>query len=304
MANGVAFNLAKSLGGKSSQNLKLPVSALYYDPKKDARNVAHLSDHVQNLANKIRVEGYLSDFPIKVRPDKSGNNFEIINGRNRYRAMCLIVESKDLGNWDGFAEVTPTRPDISESEFFFQTLQGNNDAQRPFTAIEEGFYFQQLYDNHSQTLDQIAKRIGKSITYVSDRLALVNLPKSEMKDEIEHFVNTGVMSPTAATEIAKLPEEKRVEAWKEIKKIHSENSQNNTLSSGKTSTKKGIRVKDVKKATSKKGATASPINSISIRTFKENRNICAKMFQATKSEIWGKALEVLDATWNNKVIDE
>lgn len=302
MANGITVNLAKELGGKTSGNLKLPVSALFYDPNKDARDPKSPSilSHVEDLANKIREQGYLSDFPIKARPDKNGKRFEIVNGRNRFRAMQLIVESKDFGKWDGYAEVTPTRPDISEEEFYFNTLQGNNDAQKPFTASEEGFYFHRLNESGKKSMDEIAKRIGKSIAYVKDRIDLAKMPNSELKKEIESFVNSGIMSPTAAIEIAKKPEEERNKIWEDVKKKHNENMQSNSnqLSSGKKSTKKGIKVSDIKNA----GKKSAPSDHISIRVIKSNMDVCRKMFDATKSEIWEKSLYVLEQTFAGKII--
>ncbi len=307
MSNGIALQIVKNVGGKTSGNFKLPVSALYFDPSKDGReDTPDLKEHVNNLAANIREQGFLSDFPIKARPDKVTGKYEIANGRNRYRAMMMIVESKDFGNWDGFAEITPTKPNIPDDEFFFMTLHGNNEFQKPFKPMEEGFYFKKLNDSksnggHDYSLDEIAKRIGKSIAYVSSRITLVSMPDNEMKKEIQDYVNSGIMTATVAMEIAKRPEAERKGIWNDLKKKHAEAKVNDskTLPSGKKSTKKSIQVKDVKKADKK----STHSDHISIRTFKANLEVCRTMYESTKSEVWEKALEVMNATFDGKVID-
>lgn len=309
MANGVARNLAKEVGGKTRENLKLPVESLYFDPKFEKRE--ELGD-IDWIVNNILEGGFWNHEPILARPDKTSKKFEVVNGRRRFRA-CL--KAKELG-WKGMVEVAVTDPNMTNQDLIFMTINSNNDSRKPFSMGEEGEYFQMLVDMETAPED-ISKKIGKSITYVLDRLALANVD-SEMKDEFKSYIQEGKLSPTAAAKIAKISDkEERDRIWGEMKSSH--NAQVKEATKNETPQETVVNGKKVTVVTSPNGKekVVHPVvkkmkvsdvakkagkgtEHISIKILKKNLEKCETMFKETGSDYWECGVKVLMATLANK----
>jgi ParB family chromosome partitioning protein len=114
------------------------------------------------LADSIATYGLLQ--PILVK--SLGQDYEIINGERRYRA-CLKLRLKTI-------KAIVREP--SEDEAADLRLVENVDRKN-LTDIELAWEFQRRVDK-KQTHEQIAKVIGKTRTYVTQRLALLKLSKT------------------------------------------------------------------------------------------------------------------------------
>lgn len=113
------------------------------------------------LAASIRELGVLQ--PILVRPD--GTGFELIAGERRWRAArraglrtipALVRETDDLSSLEQAVVENLHRKDLN--------------------ALEEAAAYQQLVDDFGLTQDQVATRVGKSRSAVSNTLRLFQLP--------------------------------------------------------------------------------------------------------------------------------
>ena len=116
---------------------------------------------LQELADSMTATGQA--VPITVKP--AGARFVIVTGERRWRAAQLL-------GWSTLrADVLQ---DIDAATAQWQTMVEN--IQRAgLTPIEEAHAFQKLVDaGHTQT--EIAKRIGKTQSYVAQKIRLLRLP--------------------------------------------------------------------------------------------------------------------------------
>lgn len=114
-----------------------------------------------DLAASVREIGVLQ--PILVRP--TGDRYELIAGERRWRAAiraglavipAIIRPTDDLGSVERALVENLHRSDL--------------------TPLEEASAYQQLIDDFSMTHEQVATRVGKSRSAVSNMLRLLTLP--------------------------------------------------------------------------------------------------------------------------------
>ena len=117
---------------------------------------------LQELADSMTATGQA--VPITVKP--VGARFVIVTGERRWRAAQLL----------GWSTIRADVQDIDAATAQWQTLVEN--IQRAgLTPIEEAHAFQKLVDaGHTQP--EIAKRIGKTQSYVAQKIRLLRLPAS------------------------------------------------------------------------------------------------------------------------------
>jgi ParB family chromosome partitioning protein len=118
---------------------------------------------LEDLSNSIKAIGVLQ--PILVRPSEGGS--ELIAGERRWRA----ARRAGLTEIPAVVKVTD---DMSSTE---QALVENLHRQ-DLTALEEAAAYRQLLDDFSLTHDQVAERVGKSRSAISNALRLLTLPAS------------------------------------------------------------------------------------------------------------------------------
>jgi ParB family transcriptional regulator, chromosome partitioning protein len=121
-------------------------------------------ESLADLASSIREIGVLQ--PILVRPLEAGR-YQLIAGERRWRAArragLAIIPA-----------VIRTTDDMASVE---QALVENLHRQ-DLTALEEAAAYQQLIEDFGLTHDQVATRIGKSRSAVTNTLRLMQLPPS------------------------------------------------------------------------------------------------------------------------------
>ena len=127
----------------------------------------HFDDEsLAELAASIRAVGLLQ--PILVRPKAgSTNSFELIAGERRWRA------SQRAGLTVIPALVRET-DDVSSVE---QALVENLHRQ-DLTPLEEAAAYKQLLDDFSMTHEQVAEKVGKTRSAITNSLRLLALPPS------------------------------------------------------------------------------------------------------------------------------
>jgi len=184
-----------SAGGKSSKlsarsldSAKLiPVSLLDPNPHQPRRKVT--TDDVVELASSIKANGVIE--PLVVCP--KDERYQLIAGYRR------LIASKQAG----LKEVPCIVREGSETELLELALL-ENIQRTDLTYIEEAESYKRLMDVAGIDQKAVAERMKKSQSTVSERLALLSLPK-----DTQTLVGQGRLSIKAALEIGKIANDKR-----------------------------------------------------------------------------------------------
>ena len=133
-------------------------------------------DGIEELADSIEENGVRN--PIKVRPndDKTHHTYELVDGHRRLAACKWLADTKQV-NIDIPAMVVEHYKD--EVDILVEMMVSNDSL--PFAPFEEATLYARLRDEFAMTTDQIAKRVGKSMSHVSDKLALLRADESVKK---------------------------------------------------------------------------------------------------------------------------
>jgi ParB family chromosome partitioning protein len=136
----------------------LPIDQLDPNPNQPRQVMGDLSELVASIAEKGIIE------PIIVR--RRGDRFQIVAGERRYQAAVQA----------GLAEVPAIIRDIDDDEVTEIALIENL-QRKDLTPFEEAEALAQLSERAGLTHDQIAKRLGKSRTAVTETLTLNQMPE-------------------------------------------------------------------------------------------------------------------------------
>jgi ParB family transcriptional regulator, chromosome partitioning protein len=148
---------------------------------------------LRELTESVREKGVLE--PLLVRFIASEGCFYIISGERRYHAARAA----------GLREV----PCIEKSADDAETLEIaliENIQRKDLTAFEEADGLHRLATQFEYTHEDMAKKIGRARSSVTETLSLRNIPESLRKKCIE----TGVTSKSLLLQIARQPTEKKM----------------------------------------------------------------------------------------------
>ena len=171
-----------------------------YESKTNPRGKDFEDDSFKDLVASIKEKGIL--IPVIARPKKDGTKkFEIIAGNRRFRASQLA----------GLKEIPAQIMDgISDNEA--REIQIIENLQRADVhPIEEGASYRQLVEKSHYEISSIAAKVGKSESYIRQRLFLTNLIK---KSAVAY--RSGKITDGHAVLIAKLSAGDQEAALKEI----------------------------------------------------------------------------------------
>ncbi|WP_188189021.1 ParB/RepB/Spo0J family partition protein [Nonomuraea sp. SYSU D8015] len=132
-------------------------------------------DRLQELAASIREVGLLQ--PIVVRP-VGGGQYELIMGERRWRA-CQQV---------GLDPVPAIVRNTQDTDLLRDALIENLQREQ-LNALEEAAAYQQLLDDFQATHEQLAQKVGRSRSHITNTLRLLNLPP-----EVQSKVAAGIIS--------------------------------------------------------------------------------------------------------------
>ena len=144
------------------------------------------------LAKSIQQSGLLQ--PILVRPDRSC--YEVVFGHHRLEAC------KRLG-WQTIPAFVKT---MSDNESFLTRLVENLHRNIEINPIAEASGYIRLIDN-GWTINKIAERIGKSNSYVSDRIGLIRRLHPEIAKKFNGADNK-YLKPSHLESLARLKSKK------------------------------------------------------------------------------------------------
>ena len=156
---------------------KLPLSDIIpnkYQPRKDFEE-----GNLEDLTNSIKERGVIQ--PIIVRKsNKDDSKFELIAGERRWLAArkaglheipVVITEADDLKSLE-FAIV-------------------ENVQRHDLNPLEEAQGYKRLIDEFSYDQAKVSKFIGKSRSYITNALRLLNLPSEVLKQVEEKKITAG-----------------------------------------------------------------------------------------------------------------
>ena len=145
---------------------------------------------LQRLADSIRRKGQLT--PIRVRWSHETNRWVVLVGERRWRA-CKLAGLTTIKV--DFVEGPTTEADRLEEQIY------ENVARAAFKPAEEGKAYQRLMTLKGWTVAELIGELKVEPTSVHRALGLARLP-----DDVAALVDQGVIRPTAAYELSKLPD--------------------------------------------------------------------------------------------------
>ena len=134
-------------------------------------------DAIASLAASVKELGVLQ--PILLRPADNGQ-YELIAGERRWRAARRA----------GLTTIPAVIRSAADQDALEQALVENL-HRSDLNPLEEASAFQQLIDDFGFTHDQVATRVGKSRTAVSNTLRLFQLSPSIQRLVLEGHVDAG-----------------------------------------------------------------------------------------------------------------
>jgi ParB family chromosome partitioning protein len=149
-------------------------------------------NHVNEIAQSLKEDGQWN--PILVRPGEDGS-YDIIAGHTRYRA------AKQLG----WSSIEATVKDVDQEEAKELALKTNL-KREPMSKIEEGKVVNEILDRHNLTETELAEQIGKSSSWINDRIRVA----LDLEPEVKGLVEEGEISYSLAREV------RRVDAGRQL----------------------------------------------------------------------------------------
>lgn len=139
---------------------------------------------LKELANSIKEHGVFQPIIIK----KSIKGYEIIAGERRVKATKMA----------GLEEIPAIIRDFSDTEMMEIALLENLQREN-LNAIEEATAYRKLLETLNLTQEELAKRLGKSRSHITNMLGLLTLP-----DEVQKSLGNKEISMGHARIISKL----------------------------------------------------------------------------------------------------
>lgn len=153
-------------------------------------------ESLNELASSIKEHGIFQPVILK----KSIQGYEIVAGERRCRAAKMV----------GLTEVPAIIVDFTDQQMMEIALL-ENIQREDLNAIEEAQAYQTMMDKLQLNQSQLAKRIGKSRTYITNTLRLLNLP-----EKIQEYVLSGELTMGHARALITLDKEKAIEIAKRV----------------------------------------------------------------------------------------
>jgi len=167
----------------------IPVDQIRPNPDQPRKALGDLRE----LTESIRAKGVLE--PLLVRFVPREDCYYIISGERRYHASRAA----------GLREVPCIEKMADEAETLEIALI-ENIQRKDLTPFEEADGLQRLAEQFDYTHEDVAKKIGRSRSSVSETLTLRNIPDNLRKRCIEQ----GLLSKSLLLQIAKQPTEKKM----------------------------------------------------------------------------------------------
>jgi ParB family chromosome partitioning protein len=138
----------------------IPIDKLAPNPNQPRVEIGDLTE----LVSSIKQKGVLE--PLLVRPSDVGGRFMIISGERRYRASLEV----------GLVELPCIEMDVDDRDVAEISLIENL-QRKDLTPFEEADGLRALSERFGYTHEEIATKIGKSRTTITESLSLAAIPQ-------------------------------------------------------------------------------------------------------------------------------
>ena len=173
----------------NDQIVEIDLSELRANPYQPRKNFDE--EALNELASSIKEHGVFQPIIIK----KSIKGYEIIAGERRFRASKLA----------GMQTIPAIVKDFSDEEMMQIALLENLQREN-LTSIEEAKAYKSIIESMNITQDELAKKVGKSRSHVTNILGLLKLPAS-----VQDMVLYNKLSMGHARVLSKLDDPKTIE---------------------------------------------------------------------------------------------
>ena len=153
------------------------------EPNKQQARKQFDEETISELAASIEEHGILQ--PLLVRPLISGG-YQLVAGERRWRAARTV----------GLSEIPVIIKALSNEEATIISLIENLQREN-LNPVEEAYGFQDLINTYGLTQEDVAKKVGKSRTAVTNTLRILKLP-----EKVIEFVRQGKLSAGHAKALA------------------------------------------------------------------------------------------------------
>ncbi|MDB5051276.1 MAG: putative spo0J [Fibrobacteres bacterium] len=182
-----------------STTLEIEISKIAPNPFQPRTDFGQ--EEIQELANSIREKGLLQ--PILLRKHHQG--YQIVAGERRFRAMQLLGRP---------LIAALVRDQLSDRDMMEMALIEN--IQRvQLNAIEEAIAFEQLINNCGITHDELAQKLGKSRSAITNTLRLLKLD-----DELKAMIKDGKLTAGHGRALLQTDPKKRAKLAQKIVDDH------------------------------------------------------------------------------------
>jgi ParB family chromosome partitioning protein len=153
--------------------LRIPVDQI--EPNPYQPRMAFDNESLEELADSIRTFGLIQ--PITVRK-KSDGRYQIISGERRYKACRLVG-----------MDMIPAYIREANDQGMLEMAIVENIQRQDLDPIEVAMSYQRLIDECSLTQEEMADRVGKKRTSITNYLRLLKLPA-----KVQHDIKVGLVS--------------------------------------------------------------------------------------------------------------
>ena len=167
----------------------IPVEQIRPNPDQPRKALGDLRE----LTESVREKGVLE--PLLVRFVPREDCYYIISGERRYHASRAA----------GLREVPCIEKNADDAETLEIALV-ENIQRKDLTPFEEADGLQRLAEQFDYTHEDVAKKIGRARSSVSETLLLRNIPEGIRK----RCIDTGIVSKSVLLQIARQPTEKKM----------------------------------------------------------------------------------------------
>ncbi len=173
---------------KEDDIVELKINELRSNPYQPRRTFDQ--EKLQELADSIKEFGVVEPIIVK----KSIHGYEIVAGERRCKAARIA----------GLETVPAVIKEFSDEDMM-QIALLENIQREDLTAIEEAEAYANLVGKLGISQEELARRVGKSRSYVTNMIGLLNLPQ-----EVKEFILNGYLSMGHARVLSKLEDEEKV----------------------------------------------------------------------------------------------
>lgn len=161
----------KNIGSSSN----IPIKKIRINPWQPRKEFDQSA--LEELAESIKTHGLIQ--PISVR--RIDEHFELISGERRFRASKMI----------GLKEIPAYIKENVDDEQMLQFAIIENLQREDLNPIEIAISYKRLIEEFNLTQEEVAKKVGKNRTTVTNNLRLLNLPDSVQKSLSHNEISGG-----------------------------------------------------------------------------------------------------------------